>query len=101
MARFLPISGPARHVKPQNPPQFTLEELETLVSTGTPRSVIDAVCDFKYGSCAMLINKDGDRRDLPVNESASILAQRIIRGDAVLVAEPEWDWLTILPLLTD
>ncbi len=45
----------------------------------------------------MLINREANRYDLPVNESASILAQRIIHGDVILVGEPEWDWMAIFP----
>ena len=92
MARLIPVCGHARWVHPANPPQFTLQELQELVRTNAPEGVVEPVFDFKYGSYCLLVNEEGIRYGLPVNESASVLAQRTIRGNAILVAEPEWDW---------
>lgn len=98
MARLLPVCGPARWVYPAKPPYFTLRELEDHVRTNAPQGFVELVIGFHYGSYVMLVAEDGIGRDLPVNDSASILARREIRGNAVLVTAAEWD---DLPLLRD
>ncbi len=96
MARLIPVCGPARWVHPATPPYFTIRELQELVRTGGPDSFVEVVCDFQYGSYRMLVSEDARLNDLPVNESASILACREIRGHALLLTEDEFDDLELL-----
>ena len=96
MARALPVCGPARWVYPANPPCFTVQELCDHVRTNGPDSFVEVVLDFQYGSYRMLVSEDARINDLPVNESASVLAMREIRGNAVLVMAEEFDDLDLL-----
>jgi hypothetical protein len=76
-----------------------VQELVELVRTGGPDSFVEVVPNFQYGSNRMLVSEDGRLNNLPVNESASILALREIRGDALLLTEDEFDDLEMLSLI--
>jgi hypothetical protein len=96
MAKLIPVRGRPRWVHPTRPPYFTLRELQELVRSGGPESFIEVVTDFHYGSVRMLVSEDGRLNDLPVNDSASILALREVRGHALLLTEDEFDDLEML-----
>ncbi|MEI8376436.1 MAG: hypothetical protein WCJ35_26770 [Planctomycetota bacterium] len=92
MARLIPVCGCARWVHPRRRPDFALEEIQELVRTNAPECIVIPVFGFRYGSFAMIVNERGAYYDLPFNESASILAQQTILGNAILVAGHECDW---------
>jgi len=96
MVRLIPVCGRARWVHPAKPPYFTLHELQEHVRTNAAEGFVELVCTFRFGSYVMLIREDGASQNLPVNESASVLARRTILGNAILVSEREWDDLPIL-----
>jgi hypothetical protein len=96
MARLIPVCGKPRWVHPATPPNFTIWELQELVRTNGPESFVEVIPEFQYGSQRMLISEDARLNDLPVNESATILACREIRGDALLLTEEEFDDLGLL-----
>jgi hypothetical protein len=96
MARLIPVCGRPRWVHPTRPPYFTVRELQELVRTDGPESWIEVLCDFKYGNIRMLASEDGRLNGLAVNDSASILACREVRGDVLLLTEKEFDDLDLL-----
>jgi hypothetical protein len=96
MAELIPICGQPRWVHPARPPYFTVQELVELVRSGGPDSFVEVVPDFEYGSQRMLVSENARLNDLPVNDSASILARREIRGNALLLTEEEFDDLEML-----
>lgn len=53
--------------------------------------------DFNvFGEAVMLVDEDGRSKDLPTNPAASIIANQIIRGSAVILvgreAQEGWTW---------
>ena len=96
MSKLLPVCGPARWVYPATPPHFTVTELCEHVRTNGPDCFVEVVLDFRYGSYRMLVSENGRLDDLPVNEAATLLAMREIRGNALLVTADEFDDLDLL-----
>jgi len=92
LARLIPASGKARFVRPANLSHFTLEELKGIVQPDDTGIYFAVVPGFHMGSLRILRHEESaGYDDLPINESASVLARQIIRGDALLIADNEWN----------
>lgn len=75
-AALIPVSGASRQIAPQAD-TFSLIELQTYVG-----GYIEAV--YLPGNRVMFVNEEGLLKELPLNVSASSLAQRWIVGDVVV-----------------
>lgn len=69
--------GTEEQVSPANGKQFTVEEWQTLLGGY-------AAPHYLYGGEAMLVDEDGFPKDLPRNQSASIISGTLVVGPALV-----------------
>lgn len=76
---------------------LSLEEAQALVATGTKRSLIELVSlphndPDKVGNRIMYVHEEGLLESLPLNYSASAIAQQPLVGDVILVENEPSDF---------
>jgi len=86
---LIPVEGESRAISPQKGKKFTLEELQKYVD-----GYLENVGTTSEGD-VLIVNEEAQRRDLPINEQATVLFQAIrgirgeIRGNAVLISHDQ------------
>lgn len=87
MATLINVDETMTEVFPNNPPGFSLEEVQALVG-----GYVELVSrTIHMGSRMMLVDEEGLMKELPFNEKASQIARRPIVGPALMVSNEEFN----------